>query len=820
MEIIEISLHKVVKRDGRVVDFDENKIRNAIMKAAIATGLRDKTLAEKATAMVVNKLSESFKGKTPNVEQIQDIVEDVLIQLKQPKIAKAYILYRKKRQEVRKEKLKILNKKALDDVDKAFDVNALKVLASRYLRKDSQGKPIESPKKLFKRVALHVALSDLLHDKNYYDIKAEQHIKPLKDFKELNVESILEKKPHVGEFYLNRYHIKWLHLLYGILNKEHKMRKTFEQVLKDLCDSKADSYVSYTREYYQLMVDRRFMPNTPALVNFGNVHGMGSACFVLDIEDNIGSIMDSLKNAALIFQAGGGCGYNFSKIRPEGDIVKSTTGVASGPVTFIGLYDKMTEVIKQGGVRRGANMGILNIDHPDIENFIRAKEGNKFLKNFNISVLIKPEFWDCLKHSKPYKLLNPRDNTVWREVDAEELLEMIAYQARNYAEPGVLFMDNINKYNPLLDELGPITTTNPCGEVLLYPNEVCNLGSINLSAFINNREVDWDGLANAVKVATRFLDNVIDINNYPLKEIRTMARLTRKIGLGVMGLGDALYKLKVRYDSDEGLQWMERFMEFINYHSKLESIELSKTRGRFPLFDKSFYPKGDMPFAAFYGNKKQLNWDKVVELIKENGLRNTFTIVIAPTGSISMIAGTSSGMEPVFALVFEKRVVVGHFFYVDPVFEQALKQEGLYNEEILTKVSNNKGSIKGIKGLPDWFYDVFVTAMDISPEMHVKAQAAFQRWVDSSISKTINMPATATVQDVKNAYLLAYNLGCKGLTVYRDSSIKEQVLVAGNDNTVNKTNKIEECPACGSKNLQIAEGCVTCLDCGWSKCST
>ncbi len=838
------SLHKVIKRDGRVVDFDAQRIENAVRKACKATNTPDEELPKQVTRLVIKSLNNMFKGKTPSVEDVQNLVEETLILLGQARVAKAYILYREQRHELRVEKMKVLNKKTLDEVDKAFDLNALKVLASRYLKKDLSGRIVESPKQLFQRVALHACLSDLLHSPEFYDKQASQDVKPLKKFEDLNIEEILSKKPRIGSFFLNQYHVKWLHMLYNILNNEGKMKKTFEQVVQALCDGTADKYETFAQEYYEVMVSRKFLPNTPALVNFGHAYGMGSACFVLDVEDDLKSIMETLKNAALIFQAGGGCGYNFSKIRPKGDVVKTSTGVASGPVSFITLYDKMTEVINQGGVRRGANMGILNIDHPDIEEFIKAKEGNKALRNFNISVLIKPDFWQALENKENYKLVNPRDGSVWREISAEELFDMIAYQARNYAEPGVLFMDNINKHNPLLKALGPIITTNPCGEVLLYPNEVCNLGSVNIAEFVSFDEktsqasVDWEELARVVRIATRFLDNTVDINNYPLEEIRRMARTTRKIGLGVMGVGDAFYKMRVRYDSQQGLEWMERFMEFVNYHSKLESIELAKLRGCFPLFEKSFYTEGKLPFEGFYSGKKHLDWDLVVSQIKRHGIRNAFTTVIAPTGSISMIAGTSSGIEPVFSLVFEKRVVVGTFFYTDPVFEQALRSSGLYSDELLSKVSENRGSLKGVEGLPDWFYNVFVTAMDISPEMHVKAQAAFQKWVDSSISKTINMPSSATVEDVKNAYLLAHKLGCKGLTVYRDGSIQEQVLVAGTGESQNIKKEgekdqdvsgepseqpgsvvLEKCPVCGSTNLRRAEGCITCMNCGWSKCA-
>ena len=352
------------------------------------------------------------------------------------------------------------------------------------------------------------------------------------------------------------------------------------------------------------MVNRQFLPNTPALANFGNHLGMGSACFVLGVEDSINLIMDSLKAAAIIFKSGGGVGYNFSKLRPEGDFVKTTGGTASGPISFMSMFDNMTEVVKQGGIRRGANMGILNSDHPDIEKFIHAKEGNKALRNFNISIMIKPEFWAAIKEKKPYQLINPRNGKVVKEVEPQQLFNGVAYQAWESAEPGVLFYDRINENNPFLKGLGPIESTNPCGEVVLYPYESCNLGSINVWSYLKKNgdkksHFDWQKLERDVQIATRFLDNVVDVNKYPLPEIEEMSLNTRKLGLGIMGLGDPFYELEIPYDSREGLEFMEKLMEFINYYSKITSIELSKERGRMPYFDKSFYPDGKLPFSGF-----------------------------------------------------------------------------------------------------------------------------------------------------------------------------------------------------------------------------
>jgi ribonucleoside-diphosphate reductase alpha chain len=429
---------------------------------------------------------------------------------------------------------------------------------------------------------------------------------------------------------------------------------------------------------------------------------------------------------------------------------------------------------------------------------------------------------------------------------------MIVYQAWESAEPGVIFYDHVNEYNPFLKHLGPIVTTNPCGEVLLYPNESCNLGSINVWAFVTRDEngkvtYDWDGLREAVHLGSRFLDNVIDVNNFPLKAIEDTTLATRKIGLGVMGLADLLFELRAPYNSDEGRKIMEELMEFVNYHSKLASIELAKERGSLPYFEKSFYPEGKLPFSAFDDRKSwHFDWEKVTEMIKQYGVRNGYTTVIAPTGSISMIAGCSSGIEPVYSLVFEKHVKVGSFYYIDPVFEKVMGEEGLFGDDLLRDVNDHGGSIQRITYIPEDLKRVYVTAMDIRPEDHIRALAAFQRWTDSSISKTNNFPANATVEDMRESYILAYKLGCKDVTVFRDTSIKGQVLVAPRkkheaeqieQKTENErpasppkilaiplvggsqgVGELKICPQCTSQ-VVYQEGCYNCHECGWSACS-
>ncbi len=816
--VVKTGISKIVKRDGQTVNFDSEKITKAIFQAAVAVGGSDQRLAEQLTESVIELLEKDFKNRTPSVEDVQDAVEKVLIESGHAKTAKAYILYRQNRAAVRREKTSVLEKEELDEVDKEFDVNALRVLKARYLRKDEKGKLVETPKQLFTRIAVHTMLPSLLYDPAVY-IKNGT----VRDYQPvaINVKDYVGRLA-VGKYPLNEYHIKGLKRLHDRFYRSGNIKQNWAEFVSLIEAGKFDRHESQVTEFYNVMVSRKFLPNTPAIANFGSVLGMGSACFVLGIDDSMGSIMQTLTDASFIFKAGGGVGYNFSNLRYEGDYVKSTSGVASGPISFIGLFDKMTDVIKQGGIRRGANMGILNSNHPDIEKFISAKEGNKQLRNFNISVLIMPDFWEHYEKNIPYPLVSPRSKEVVRTVNPRLLFDRIVYQAWESAEPGVIFFDKVNEYNPFTKHLGPIVTTNPCGEVLLYPNESCNLGSINVWRFAEQTDsgvkYNWEALKETVVTTTVFLDNVIDVNLYPLQAIEDMTLATRKIGLGIMGVGDVLYELGLPYNSEEGRKFMEKLMEFINYHSKLTSIQLAVERGSLPYYNKSFYTEGRLPISGAYGPSNWgFDWNEVGEKIKKQGIRNGYTTVLAPTGSISMIAGVSSGMEPVYSLVFQKNVAVGSFFYGNHVFERIMGREGLYDEKMMADVNENRGSCQGINYVPSRMKKVFVTAMDISPQDHIKALAAFQRWTDSSISKTNNFPADATVEDMRQSYLLAYKLGCKDVTVFRDSSIKEQVLVAPAKKKDESAG--EKCPECSSK-MEIKEGCAACPSCGFSLCST
>jgi len=841
---------QIRKRDGRIVPFDMEKITSAIYRAIVATGSKDRALADSLSSRVIEILDEKYGTEAiPAVEDVQDVVERALVENGQAKVAKAYIIYRQKRAEIRREKQRILEKESIDEVDKVFDLNALRVLKARYLKKDETGKLIETPKQLFTRIAVHAALPDLFYDSAVHDLKKQQTPHSPESFDPIQYDG----KISIGKHSLNRYHLQAIKRMYDRFDNGGYMKVPWSRFFEMLQAGSLAKYEKAIDSFYGLMVSKKFMPNTPAIANFGNVLGMGSACFVLGVDDSIESIMETLKQTAVVFKAGGGMGYNFSNLRPEGDYVSSTSGVASGPISFMMLFDTMTDVIKQGGIRRGANMGILNSNHPDVEKFVTAKKGNKALRNFNISVLIMPDFWDCYNKNKPYSLVNPRTGQVVREINPRLLFDMIVYQAWESAEPGVIFFDHVNKHNPFLKHLGPIVTTNPCGEVLLYPNESCNLGSINVWAFAKHDEngkviYDWEALREAVYLGTRFLDNVIDVNNFPLKAIEDMTLSTRKIGLGIMGLADLLYELRSPYNSDEGRKFMEELMEFINYHSKLASIELAKERGPLPYYEKSFYPEGKLPFTGFTDRKSwHFEWEKVAQMIKQYGVRNGYTTVIAPTGSISMIAGCSSGIEPVYALVYEKHVKVGSFYYIDPVFERVMTEEGLFGDDLLRDVNDHVGSIQRISYIPEDLKRQYVTAMDIRPEDHVRALAAFQKWVDSSISKTNNFPANATVEDMRDSYMLAYKLGCKDVTVFRDTSIQGQVLVAAGKKQEktgeHETNRNEPaarvpkvltmpivgashssseqlklCPQCQT-TVVYQEGCYICPECGWGACS-
>ncbi|MEM2968627.1 MAG: adenosylcobalamin-dependent ribonucleoside-diphosphate reductase [Candidatus Bathyarchaeia archaeon] len=531
----------------------------------------------------------------------------------------------------------------------------------------------------------------------------------------------------------------------------------FERVAKAIAKVDkvyGDDAETSARIFYEMMAKLEFLPNSPTLFNAGTAIGQLSACFVLPVPDSLDGIFTAVKNMALIEQTGGGVGFNFSQLRPKGDIVRSTKGVASGPVSFMRIFDVATEVIKAGGKRRGAMMGILRVDHPDILEFITAKQNPTFLSNFNVSVAVTDEFMRAVAADEAYWLNNPRNNEKVRQLKARDVWNLIARSAWASGDPGVVFIDEINRHNPT-PQVGLIESTNPCGEQPLLPYESCNLGSINLSRMVTDGKVNWAKLREIVRNAVHFLDNVVDANVYPLKEIAEVTRANRKIGLGVMGFADMLILLGVPYDSEEALALAERVMQFIQKEAHEKSREIGEARGSFPNFERSIW-KGK--YSAF---------------------RNATVTTVAPTGTISIIAGCSSGIEPLFAVSFIRNVLGGaRLFETNVLFEAVAKERGFYSARLLEEVAKT-GSVQKIAGVPDEVKRVFVTALDIAPVWHVKMQAAFQKFTDNAVSKTVNMPFEAKVEDVREIFDLAWQLKCKGITVFRYGSKPEQVLYIG-----------------------------------------
>ncbi len=534
---------------------------------------------------------------------------------------------------------------------------------------------------------------------------------------------------------------------------ENMFRRVAKSIAKvEFIFDKASDVKKVEEKFYRSMINFDFLPNSPTLMNAGTNMEQLSACFALPVADSIKSIFEAVKNMAIIHKTGGGTGFFFGRLRPQDDIVKSTKGVASGPVSFMRVFDMATGIIKQGGKRRGANMAVLNVEHPDIVEFIKAKAKKDAFSNFNLSISVTDKFMEAVIKNRKYSLINPRNGKISKEIPAKKIFNLIVNFAWQTGDPGLIFIDEVNRHNPT-PYLGKIETTNPCGELPLLSWESCNLGSINLSKMVDNKRIKWKKLKDTVKTAVRFLDNVVSVTKFPHPKIKEISRGNRKIGLGVMGFADALVLLGIPYNSEKAVKIARKIMHFISQEAKKASVELANQRGVFPNFKRSIYD-----FSS--GIK----------------LRNATLTTIAPTGSISIIANCSSGIEPLFAVVFVRNVMGGSkILEINPIFKKIAKKRKFYSMELIKKVAQ-KGSIKDLKEIPSDIRRLFVTAFDISPEWHVRIQSAFQKYTDNSVSKTINLPSEITEDEVKNAFLLAYKYKCKGITIYRYGSKKEQVL--------------------------------------------
>ena len=669
-----------------------DKIARTIFAAAESVGISDRNRTEQLVEQVIQRLERlgarmplpGMEGLIPERKQRGKrrleppeirVVKEALTEMGHPEIAEAYL-------KPKEAKLKPAPVAVREEAIK-LSPNALRVLEKRYLQKDDEGRVIETPEEMFRRVAHYIASAELAYNPQA-DVAAREE------------------------------------------------------------------------EFFQLMTNLEFLPNSPTLMNAGRELGQLSACFVLPIEDSMESIFEAVKQTALIHKSGGGTGFSFSRLRPENDRVGSTGGIASGPLSFLRAFDTATDVIKQGGMRRGANMAILNVDHPDILKFITAKENTSNFSNFNFSVAVTEDFMKAVEEGGDYELINPRTKQVVERLNARYVFDQIVEMAWKTGDPGIIFLDRINKDNPT-PKLGTIESTNPCGEQPLLPYESCNLGSINLSKVLRQRkgkvEIDYPKLASTVKLAVRFLDNVIEVNKFPTPQIKKMTKATRKIGLGVMGFADLLICLGIPYDSEQALETAERVMSFITQEATAASTELAEERGVFPAFEGSIY---DLP-----GEPK---------------LRNASRTTIAPTGTLSIIANCSSGIEPLFALSYLRTILEGErLVEVNPYFEEVAKREGFYSEELMRELAA-KGSVRGMENIPQWVQQLFVTAHDITPQWHVRMQAVFQKFTDNAVSKTVNFPYHATREDVAEVFSLAYREGCKGVTIYRDRSKESQVL--------------------------------------------
>jgi ribonucleoside-diphosphate reductase alpha chain len=593
-----------------------------------------------------------------------------------------------------------------------------------------------------------IARSYILYREEHKDLRQAKKIYGIKDDLKLPLNSLFVLK--------NRYLLK---------NDAQQVietpRELFQRVAKAISQGELNYKSPYQREeveevFLQMMTSLKFMPNSPTLMNAGTSLGQLSACFVLPVEDSIGGIFETLKHMARIHQTGGGTGFDFSRLRPRGDIVSTTKGEASGPISFMSIFNQATGIIVQGGRRRGANMGIMRCDHPDIADFIQAKQQDGAFSNFNLSVAVTDAFMEAVRKNGTYDLISPRTGKKVKSIRAKSTFDLIVHSAWRSGDPGLVFLDEINRHNPT-PAVGRIEATNPCGEIPLLPYESCNLASVNLAKFVKGNTIDWEALKQCIWWGVRFLDDVIEVNKYPLPQIKEITFANRKIGLGVMGLADMLIKLGIPYTDPQALTTAETLMQFFHQETLNASMRLAQERGTFPNYEKSIYPAMNLK------------------------LRNATVNTVAPTGTISIICGCSSGIEPLFALSYVRNVLAGaKLFEMHTLFSSELRQRGLFTKELMAEIGKS-GSIQQLNEIPEDLRRLFVISFDVSADQHLKVQAAFQKYADNSVSKTINLPPDASIEDVAHIYLLAHELKCKGITIYRYGTKENQVLTFGTE---------------------------------------
>ena len=750
------SITKIKKRDGRIVDFDLNKLKEAILKATQETRQSNYEMSNKVAQLVVDRI-EKIKADTLMLSpsEIEKIVKEILTEeghhsttknftinnfnenFDREKLAKAIYEFAKNDRPENRDMCEELVPHVLQELEKKFDAHTTPSV------EDIQD-IVE--KILIERGHARTAKSYILYRQKRTELRKAKLMLGVEDDLKLPLNSIT--------ILAARYLLKDMNR--NIIETPKQLFRRVAKAIAEsdlLYDQNADT-ARLEEEFYNMMANFEFLPNSPTLMNAGTGLGQLSGCFVIPVPDSVEGIFDAIKTMAVVQKSGGGTGFSFSRLRPSSDIVKSTSGVASGPVSFMKVFNAATEEIKQGGKRRGANMGILRVDHPDILDFIVIKEKENALNNFNLSIGMTDRFMDAVMRDQDYDLVNPRTGKSMKKLKARAVWNLIVTMAWKNGEPGIIFLDKINKFNPT-PKIGEIESTNPCGEQPLLPYESCNLGSINLFKMVKDGQIDWEKFRTTIKNAVHFLDNVIDVNKYPVIEIELMTKANRKIGLGVMGFADMLLALGIPYNSMNALRLAETIMKFISDEGRKMSIELAKQKGSFPNFKGSVYERNG--FEA---------------------MRNATITTIAPTGTISEIAGCSNGVEPLFSIAYVKSVAESlgeNLTIINKLFEKIAIQEGFYSEELIKKISRST-TIHNLEELPERIRKIFVTAHDLMPEWHVRMQAAFQKYTDNAVSKTVNFPNGATPNEIEKVFVLAYQLGCKGITVYRDGSRNIQIL--------------------------------------------